>query len=132
MQVDQPMQIGEFLFLTFFYGLIVYFFLINTSILVMHFLMPKEVLERYFKPPYFREFECKFFSGIPYAPIRTVMFMRVIAFPNSGNRRGITEAHKMVPQWYCISSRVTLVTLVTGFGLIMLYLLGVGVSLVIQ
>jgi hypothetical protein len=76
------------------------------SALIMHLLMPKNVLDKYFRPPYFRQAECELFTGIPYSPIRTVMFMGVFAFPRWGKKRNLTDAYKMVPYWYRIVSRV--------------------------
>jgi hypothetical protein len=76
------------------------------TVLVMHFLMPKMVLERYFKPPYFKSGECAIFSGFPFAIMRTVMFMRVLGFPKSGQKRGLTGAYKLAPRWYRNISKV--------------------------
>jgi hypothetical protein len=84
-----PMTLGELVFtvaLCLFLGICIALFLI----LVMHFLMPKRVLKKYFKPPFFRELECKLFTGIPYSPMRTVMFMTVLAFPGKGKKRKLT------------------------------------------
>ncbi len=36
-------------------------------VFIIHFVMPKRVLETYFKEPYFKSFEIKVFSGFPYA-----------------------------------------------------------------
>ena len=47
------------------------------AILVMHFLMPKQVLENYFKPPYFKPAECAMFSGIPFGFIRKLNQIKV-------------------------------------------------------
>jgi hypothetical protein len=75
-------------------------------ILVMHFLLPKVILDKYFIPPFFKPGECALFTGIPYAPIRTIMLMRVLGFPKSGKKRGLTEAYKLAPIWYQITSKV--------------------------
>ena len=75
-------------------------------ILFMHFLMPKVILDKYFIPPYFKPGECELFRGIPYAPIRTIMLMRILGFPKSGKKRGLTEAYKLVPFWYQMLSKV--------------------------
>ena len=52
-------------------------------ILIMHFLMPKKVLETYFKEPYFRPAEITMFTGFPFGYMRTAMFNRVLGFPAS-------------------------------------------------
>lgn len=68
--------------------------------LTMHLLMPKAVLEKYFKPPFFNEAEVAFFTGLPFCMLRTVMFMSVFGFPHIGKKRGLTEAYLIVPLWY--------------------------------
>ena len=80
----------------------IFFFLF--LVLIVHPLMPKQITEKYFKSPHFSQTECAFFSGFPFAPIRSVMFMRVIAFPRSGTKRGITGASEMAKPWLrCVS-----------------------------
>jgi hypothetical protein len=64
-------------------------------ILCMHILIPKSFLQAYFKEPYFSPAEIDFFSGFSFAYIRTIMFMCLAGFPNSGKKRGLTEAYKM-------------------------------------
>jgi len=91
-------------------------FVVLALIMVMHFLMPRKALEKYFKPPYFRQFECELFSGIPYSPIRTVMFMGVFAFPGMGKKRKLTEAYKMAPMWYRIASKILVIAIIVFGG----------------
>jgi hypothetical protein len=131
MQVDLVQKAGDLLFSLLLFDFI-FIPIVLLSILIMHFLMPKQVLERYFKPPYFREFECLFFTGIPYAPIRTVMFMRAIAYPGSGKKRGITEAHLLVPKWYRLISKVLIISALTGFILMIIFMVGMGVIYLIN
>ncbi len=88
-------------------------------IVIMHLFIPKPVLDKYFKPPYFKAGECAFLTGILLGPIRTVMFMRVLGFPGSGKKRGMTEAYKLAPHWYVILSRIILIYF---FGTFILYL----------
>ncbi len=76
---------------------------------IMHLFMPKPVLDKYFKPPYFKAGECAFLTGILLGPMRTVMFMRVLGFPGSGKKRGMTEAYKLAPHWYVILSRIIII-----------------------
>ena len=72
--------------------------------IVGHILMPKKLLQKYFKEPYFLRWELNKFSVFPFFIFRTVMFMRILAQPSSGKKRGMTEAYKMVQpwfRWYC-------------------------------
>jgi hypothetical protein len=74
-------------------------------IFIMHFLMPKKVLETYFKEPHFNAGEIEMFTGFPFAYMRTAMFMRALAFPASGKRRGVEKAYQLAPVWYCKVSK---------------------------
>jgi len=87
-------------------------------LIILHFLMPKAVLERYWKMPYFRPFELGLFTDTFYAPMRTVMLMGAIAFPRLGTKRNITEVHTLAPQWYRIAAKgftVWVLVLFAGF-----------------
>ncbi|MCF6282405.1 MAG: hypothetical protein L3J28_09375 [Candidatus Polarisedimenticolaceae bacterium] len=102
-------------------------FLLVLVILAMHFLMPSAVLDKYFKSPYFKDVECLLFTGIPYAPMRTIMFIRAIANPKSGKLRGITQAHLLVPNWYRVLSKVVIVSIYINTLLLLVFIIGAGV-----
>jgi hypothetical protein len=87
------------------------------SVLILHFFMPKSALDRYFTPPHFRPFEYELFKGMPYSPIRTVMFMTVFAFPRLGKKRNMTKAYKLCPRWYRGASRILIVTIVIQWAI---------------
>lgn len=82
-------------------------------LLVLHFLMPKAVLDCYWKEPHFRPLELALFTNTVYAPMRTVMLMGAIAFPRLGRRRNVTEAHALAPQWYRIAAKIFCVWVLT-------------------
>ena len=89
----------------FWFGLALSLIPFLICLLIMHFLMPQAVLDRYWKEPYFRPFELMLFSGWSFfAPMRTMMFMWTFMFPRLGKRRGIIEPHRLVPRWYRIVS----------------------------
>ena len=110
----------ELIFFWIYFGLIFSFLPLSLCLLLMHFLMPQAVLDRYWKEPHFRPFELMLFSGAPYAPMRTIMFMWMFMFPHLGKKRGIIEPHRLVPRWYRITSIVlcvwAIVILVGGVG----------------
>lgn len=121
------MIIGQYLFMIFA-GMVASWFLIVTPyILLMHFLMPPIILDKYFRPPYFGEFERSMFTGIPYAPMRTIMFMGVIAYPKMGKKRKLTEVYRDTPRWYRIASKAFIYQLIIigggGIGLLCIMLL---------
>jgi hypothetical protein len=90
--------------------------------LILHFFVPKALVEKYFRPPHFGEFERHLFTGIPYAPMRTIMFMWVIVYPRVGRKRKLTEMYKDVPRWFRIASKI---------GIYGVYIAGVGSMVVL-
>ena len=92
------------------------------SVFIMHVLVPKALLRAYFKEPYFSPTEIEFFTGFPFGYMRTVMFMRLAGFPQSGKKRGLTEAYKLTPLWFQTASKIIL----TAFLIFSLPLIGLG------
>jgi hypothetical protein len=88
---------------------------VGPVLFLMHILMPKKVLQNYFKSPFFRPAEIAFFSGLPFALMRTVMLMWVLAFPRFGKKRNLTEAYKLVPPWYRIVSGIFGMAMIVSF-----------------
>ncbi|NOX91928.1 MAG: hypothetical protein GXP18_05620 [Gammaproteobacteria bacterium] len=89
-------------------------------IFIMHILMPKIVLKTYFKEPYFSSTEITMFTGIPFGYMRTTMFMRALGFPSSGKKRGIEDAYKITPVWYCKASKYFIYFFVSAAALLLL------------
>jgi hypothetical protein len=98
--------------------------------LIIHFLMPRTILDKYFKSPHFREGEIAFFSGIPFALMRTVMLVGVMVFPGLGKKRKLTELHLETPRWYLIAAKWSFYLFFgTGLGfVIVLALLGISAA----
>lgn len=109
-----------------FSGVLVIFFQ-TFFIDIMHLLMPKDIVNSYFKEPYFNTFELALFTGWPYAFFRTLMFVRLIVQPNSGEKRKLPDVSQEVPRWYRLlsfiliwviminSTMLTLVFFIAGF-----------------
>ncbi len=97
-------------------------------VFIMHILMPKKVLKTYFKEPYFRPGEIAMFTGIPFGYMRTSMFMRILGFPASGRKRGVENAYKLAPVWYCKLSKYFLIFFIPNIALLIL----VGVIIFIR
>jgi len=121
MQVIAP-EIAFTLVLTVICTIFFFLFLL----LIVHPLIPKEITDKYFKAPHFSKTECEFFSGFPFAPIRSAMFMRVIAFPRSGVKRGIAGASEMAMPWlraisYFIVCGITILNIVVLFALVIYF-----------
>jgi len=86
----------------------------------MHFLMPRKVLETYFKEPYFGAGEIAMLTGFPLGYMRTAMFMGILGFPASGKKRGVEDAYKLAPAWYCKISKYSTAFFVIIFPVFML------------
>lgn len=100
-------------------------FLAAFGIVVMHFLTPKKLIEKYFRPPYFSITEPAYFVGRVYSINFTVMFMGLVSFPRLGKKRKLTEMYKEVPRWYQIASRIVLIFMLSCgivlFGDLLIY-----------
>lgn len=94
-----------------------------SAILAIHFAVPRAMLDTYFREPYFSPFEVEFFTGFPFAYMRTVMFMRLAGWPESGRKRGLTEVYKLAPPWFQLLSRVCIRILIILCSLLMLLLI---------
>ena len=114
---------GETLFLLFF-GIGSSLLLLMPCVVVMHFLMPPAVLDRYWKSPYFRPTEVALFAGSILALMRTIMLMGAIAFPSLGKKRKITEAHRLVPRWYRVAAIAISVWAVSGTLFVLVVTIG--------
>ena len=118
-----PIVTGEMAYL-FGVGLVVFeVALAGPVLLLMHFLMPKIIVSKYFKEPYFQSAEITMFTGIPYAPMRTVMLMWILAHPKFGVKRGLTKAYKYSPKWYLIGCRIYSVATIAVFTAILMLIL---------
>ncbi len=94
-------------------------------VFIMHLLMPKKVLETYFKKPHFNAGEITMFTGFPFGYMRTSMFMRALGFPASGKKRGMEKAYQLAPVWYCKASKYSIIIFIP---LLVLFLLSVVVG----
>jgi len=108
-----PFEVLMYLFLALMGNLLLIF--------IMHVLMPRKVLEIYFKEPHFSQTEITMFTGFPFAYMRTAMFMRALGFPSSGKRRGVEDAYKLAPVWYCKASRYIVISLLITLSLLILF-----------
>lgn len=88
-------------------------------VFLVHFFVPKDMLRTYFREPYFSPAEIEFFTGFPFAYMRTAMFMRLAGWPSSGKRRGLTDAYKLAPLWFQRLSRVFIRIFLIIFSLMM-------------
>ena len=89
-------------------------------VFVLHFFVPKHMVQSYFKEPYFSPAEIEFFTGFPFGYMRTVMFMRLAGWPNSGKKRGLTDAYKLAPVWFRITSKILVCILLGVFALFLI------------
>ncbi len=87
---------------------------------IMHMLMPRKVLETYFKEPHFSSTEITMLTGFPFGYIRTAMFMTILGFPASGKRRKVKDAYKLAPVWFCKVSKYSTIFFVINFPVLIL------------
>ena len=116
----------DFLLFAFFWIWLNFLF-----IFIMHYLMPSNILEAYFKEPYFKTSEIAAFSGFPLGYIRTIMFMRILGFPSSGQKRNIQDAYRIAPPWICKLSKIILISFVISFSLFLIVIGIMGLHMVL-
>ncbi len=127
MSVISMALIFEFLLYTF-----LWVWLNFVLIFIIHFLMPKNILETYFKEPYFKLSEITAFSGFPFYYIRTLMFMRILGFPSSGGKRGVEKAYETVPVWFCKLSKYIVISFLISFSLFVLLIVISGFHMMLN
>lgn len=74
--------------------------------LFLHLCIPAAMKQTYFCEPYFSRAELAIFSVFPFCYFKVFMFMRLAGWPDSGKKRGLTEAYKLAPVWFQHLSRV--------------------------
>ena len=112
------------IFMTTMWGGIIFLATGPAIFLALHFLMPKQFLEKYFTSPFFQIWEINAFNIFPSTFMRTVMLTGVIAFPKLGKKRKLTDAHLDAPRWYKIFSKTYWIYFLTLGGLFVISLFG--------
>lgn len=69
------------------------------ALVVMHFAMPKALVERYWKSEHFSDFYIGAFTGTLSAPMRTAMLLAAIAVPSIAKKRMMPDVLSFTPAW---------------------------------
>jgi len=94
------------MFITAIWLAIVFVLWMPPAWLMMRFLTPKKLLDRYFKEPHFTSAEIALFSHFPGTLMRTGIFMNLCVWPNRGERRKITDLTSYADGWYITASKL--------------------------
>ncbi len=95
--------------------------------LLMRFITPKSLVERFFKSPHFTTAELALFDHFPGSLMRTGIFMNLCVWPEKGEKRGIIDINTYAPDWYITISKIFVFTLfVHGFCFFSLLLISYG------
>ena len=90
----------------FYMALIVLALIFICLTVVMSFFIPKPMTEKYFKKPYFNDFEIAFFTGFPYGFLKAPIFLRLGGFPKSGRKRKILGIEDVTPKWFSYLGKI--------------------------
>ena len=101
---------------------IIYLLWMPATWLLMRFLTPKQLVERYFKKPHFTNAELALFSHFPGTLMRTGIFMNLCVLPKKGKKRKIINIRDNVSNWYVVLSHI-FVFFALGQGLLFIVLL---------
>lgn len=96
------------------------------SLLIMHLLMPQEVVQRYWKWPHFGPTEIALCTEGICAPLRTQKLIATMVFPIIARKRGFEEG-LIVPRWYLMAARALIAWVLTAFIGFMSILIGLNV-----
>lgn len=108
-------MIEYYVFMTFTWLAIAFVLWMPPGWLIMRFITPKVILDRYFKEPHFTFGELIWLSRFPGTLIRTNIFTAAAINPKWGKRRQMTDFLEYAPRWYVITARV-FAFLVLGHG----------------
>ena len=97
--------------------------------LLMRFLTPRKLVERYFKKPHFTNAELALFSHFPGTLMRTMIFIAACVHPHRGKKRQMTDVPDHVPNWYLTLAKCFYFLCLGHFALIIILLLGLAIHL---
>ncbi|WP_334118963.1 hypothetical protein [Limnobacter sp.] len=93
-------------------------------IMLMTWVTPQSVIDRYVRTPHFSEFEAVAYRYFPSSWIRTLLFTMAIAVPVCRKIRQFGNIHKNVPVWFNVTSRVFVYFVLGYCVLLVLVVLG--------
>jgi len=93
-------------------------FLYFPLLVIMHLLMPRRVLDRYWRVPHFSPAEIIVCSEGIFRPLRAQKLIATMVFPSIARKRHLEEG-MIVPHWYLIAARALIAWgLLSFFGFI--------------
>ena len=88
------------LFWNVFYMEVYLLVLLFVLLVVTHFCLPKRLIDVYYTPPHFSEWEMQNFSDFPNTFVRTVLFIHLIAWRKSRHKRGMDDVLNDTSVWF--------------------------------
>lgn len=79
--------------------------LLPASWVLLTWLTPKSVIDRYVRPPYFSEFEAVAYRYFPSSLTRTMLFSMAISIPVCRRIRNFGDIQQHVPLWFNLACR---------------------------
>ncbi len=74
--------------------------------LLIRFITPKNLIQRYFKEPHFTRAELTLFDHFPGSLIRTGILMTLCVWPQKGKKRQATDIRDHAAGWFIMISKV--------------------------
>ncbi|WP_275272233.1 hypothetical protein [Limnobacter sp. P1] len=87
------------------YSILLMVVVFPTSLLLLTWITPVSVIDRYLQPPHFSEFESLAYRYFPSSLIRTNLFSLAIAIPFARQIRKFGDIHTQVPLWFNLACR---------------------------
>jgi hypothetical protein len=81
-------------------------------LMILTWICPKSLNERYFKSPHFSEGEQAAYINFPLTHFKMLIFVYALASPKRYHKRKMTEIRGYVPRWYFCAAMTWLVGLI--------------------
>ena len=100
----------------YFYWAMVIVCLLPISSLIISYIIPKKLLERYFKTPHFGSGELVLMAQFPGSLARGSIFVASCIIPKKGQRRQMIDVPDHAPKWYRVAAYIFFYVIFLGFG----------------
>ena len=100
----------------YFYWAVMIVCLVPISWLIISYIIPKKLLERYFKAPHFGSSELVLMAQFPGSLLRGTIFVASCIMPSKGQRRQMIDVPAHAPKWYRVIAYIMFYVIFLGFG----------------
>lgn len=123
------MQITEQQIFLAIFAIVLASFWVPCAWLVMRFLTPRELVDRYFREPHFNRGELFIMAHFPGSLLRTSIFMAACFQERYRRGRQFGDYLSLVPSWYSVASKILCIFLFVHLTLMLASIAGMVIWL---